>query len=199
QFVLAGLYLEHDDLIKAHNYPVDTQLSSAIAGARFQGKLYGLPNASHPSYPCVCINKTMFEKGGVPVPKEEWTEGPHPGWKSWTFDDMKNAAIALTKRSGSRVQQWGLQITGYANPFHVVMQAVRSEGSDFFDQDGARFQWGDAVGRKVVAYFTDLYTKAKVAPITPDMPSGGPDLMASNRVAIRYAPIWLISTAKQTF
>ena len=52
QFVLAGLYLEHDDLIKAHNYAVDTQLSSAIAGARFQGKLYGLPNASQYASQC---------------------------------------------------------------------------------------------------------------------------------------------------
>jgi ABC-type glycerol-3-phosphate transport system substrate-binding protein len=199
QFVLAGLYLEHDDLIKAHNYPLDTQLSSALEGARYRGKLYGLPNASHPSYPCVCINKTMFEKSGVPIPKEEWTEGAHPGWKGWTFDDMKSAAVALTKRQGGRVQQWGLQITGYDNPFDVLMQAVRSEGGDFFNEDGTKFLLGDPIGRKVVRYFADLYTKDKVAPITPDMPAGGPDLMASNRVGIRYAPIWHISTAKETF
>ncbi len=200
QFVLAGLVLEHDPLIKSHSYSIATQMPSAIQSGTRSGKLYGLPNALHPDYACVVINKTMFQKAGVPIPKEEWTDGPHPGWKSWTFDDMKNAAIALTKRENNgRIIQWGLQTNGAANPHDVIREAMRSEGMDAINQDGTKLQWTSDVGRKVIGYYSDLYTKAKVAPLTADMPKGGPDLMASNRVAIRNAPIWAIQTATQTF
>jgi multiple sugar transport system substrate-binding protein len=199
QFILAGLVLEHDPLVKAHNYAIDTQMPQAMANATVNGKLYGLPQALHPSYPCVIINKTMFEKGGVPVPKEDWTTGQHPGWTNWTFDDMRSAAVALTKSQNGRVQQWGLQMRGSANPFDVIQQAIRAEGGDMFSSDGNKLTWNSDAGRKATKYYVDLYTKDKVAPLTPDMPTGGPDLMASGRVAIRNAPVWAILTAKQTF
>jgi multiple sugar transport system substrate-binding protein len=199
QFILAGLVLEHDPLVKSTNYPIDTQMPQAMANASVNGKLYGLPQALHPSYPCVIINKTMFEKGGVPIPKEEWTTGPHPGWQNWTFDDMKKAAITLTKSEGGRISQWGFQMQGAANAFDVIQQAIRAEGGDMFSPDGSKLTWNSDAGRKATAYYAALYTKDKVAPMTPDMPTGGPDLMASGKVAIRNAPVWSILTAKNTF
>jgi hypothetical protein len=141
----------------------------------------------------------MIEKGGVTITKEEWTEGPHPGWKTWTYDALQNAAITLTKREGGRVQQWGFQMRGYANPMMVSIAAIRSEGSDYLDSDGRKLQFDTPEGRKVLDYYWGLSSKHKTAPLIGDMPSGGPDLMASNRVAIRSAPIWAIGAAKTLF
>jgi hypothetical protein len=148
------------------------------------------------------VNKTMFEKGGVPFPKEEWTTGEHPGWKEWTYEAFQQAAIALTKKEGGRVSQWGFQMRGPSNPVQVIREAMKSEGgpdADMISRDGTKFQWDTPVGRKVTKIFFDLYTKSKVAPTTADMPQGGPDLMGSNRVAIRPAPVWAIGTAQANF
>ncbi|GEM_PF-1424190 len=199
QFILPGLVLPLDPLVNAHKYALDTQMPQAMTNASVNGKLYGLPNALHPSYPCVIINKTMFQKGGVPIPAQDWTTGPHPGWTNWTFNEMKNAAIALTKSQNGRTLQWGFQMRGPANPFDVIQQAIRSEGGDMFSSDGTKLTWNSDAGRKATTYYAELYTKYKVAPLTPDMPTGGPDLMASGKVAIRNAPIWAIETAQSTF
>jgi multiple sugar transport system substrate-binding protein len=198
-YVHAGRVMDLNPLVKARGYNLDQHLPAAVATVTRNGKLWGLPSLAHPGYPAVVINKTMFEKGGVPIPKEEWTEGPHPGWKDWTFDAMQAAAIALTKREGSRVTQWGLQMRGPANPLWTLVAAMRAEGGDYLDKEGAKVQFNSPEGRKVIKYYADLYTKHKAAPLTADMPSGGPDLMASNRVAIRNAPTWAISTAQNLF
>src|SRR6185437_7727796 len=58
-FILAGLVKEHDPLVKSHSYAIDTQMPSAIQSGIRNGKLYGLPNALHPGYAGVIINKTM--------------------------------------------------------------------------------------------------------------------------------------------
>jgi maltose-binding protein MalE len=174
-------------------------MPSAIQSGTRSGKLYGLPNALHPDYAGVIINKTMFQKEGVPIPKEEWTDGPHPGWKSWTFDDLKSAAIALTQRANGRTTQWGFQMQGAVNSHDVTREAMRSEGMDAVSADGSKIQYATDVGRKVLGFYADLYINQKVAPLTADMPQGGPDLMASGRVAMRHAPVWAIQTALQTF
>jgi ABC-type glycerol-3-phosphate transport system substrate-binding protein len=201
-YVLAGLYVDLNPLVKSRNYDLGQYLPSAVTAvqnASRNGKLYGMPNAVHPSWPAVLINKTMFDKGGVPVPKEDWTTGPHPGWKDWTFDAMQNAAIALTKRTGARVTQWGLQMQGASNPFYVLVDAMRSEGGDYVDQAGTKLQFESPEALKVIGFYGDLYTKYNVTPLVADMPSGGPDLMASGRVAMRNAAIWDIGSAQQLF
>jgi maltose-binding protein MalE len=76
---------------------------------------------------------------------------------------------------------------------------MRGEGGDYLDKEGTRAQFNSPEGRKVIKYYADFYTNHKAAPLTADMPSGGPDLMASNRVAIRNAPTWSISTAQNLF
>lgn len=198
-YVVSGLYIDHLPLVNGRNFDLTQFIQSAVDTGTVGGKLYGIPNLVHPSYPAMIINKTMFETNGVPIPKEEWTDGPHPGWKSWTYEAMQSAAISLTKREGGRVQQWGFQLRGYANPMMVLIAAIRSEGSDYLDSEGRKLQFDTPEGRKVLGIYWDLYTKHKTAPLTGDMPSGGPDLMASNRVAMRSAPIWAIGTAMNTF
>ncbi|HEV8636714.1 MAG TPA: extracellular solute-binding protein [Chloroflexota bacterium] len=198
-YVHAGLAMDLNPLVKSHNYDLNQHLASAVATVTRNGKLWAMPSLAHPGYPAVIINKTMFEKGGVPIPKEEWTDGPHPGWKDWTFDAMQAAAIALTKREGGRVAQWGLQMRGPANPLWTLVAAMRAEGGDYLDKEGTKAQFNSPEGRKVIKYYAELYTKHKTAPLTADMPSGGPDLMASGRVAIRNAPTWAIATAQSLF
>jgi multiple sugar transport system substrate-binding protein len=199
QYVLGGLYVDLQPLARARKYDLNQHVPSAVESGTHQGKLYGMPYMVHPSYPCVIINKTMFQQFGVPVPKEEWTEGPHPGWKDWTYEAMQQAAIALTRREGGRPTQWGFQMRGPANPLFVLIAAIRSEGSDYLDKDGKKLQLDTPQARKVIGYYADLYTKRQAAPLPADMPQGTPDLMAAGRVGIRNAPIWAIATAKQQF
>jgi multiple sugar transport system substrate-binding protein len=198
-YVVSGLYIDHLPLVKARNLDLTQFIQSAIDTGTVGGKLYGISNLAHPSYPAVIINKTMFEKGGVPIPKEEWTDGPHPGWKSWTYDALRDAAVALTKREGGRVQQWGFQMRGYANAMMVAIAGIRSEGGDYLDPEGRKLQFDTPEGRKVLGFYWDLTSKYNTTPLMADMPSGGPDLMASNRVAIRSAPIWAIGDAQSKF
>jgi multiple sugar transport system substrate-binding protein len=198
-YVHAGLVMDILPLVKAHNYDLSVQIPAAVAVPTVAGKMYGMPYFAHPGYPALIINTTMFEKAGVPVPKEDWTTGPHPGWKGWDYDAMHSAILALTKSQGGRVQQWGLQMNGAANTLNVILAAMRSDGADYLNKDGTKVTLNSPEGRKYIGYYADLYTKQHAAPITSDMPTGGPDLMASGLVAIRNAPTWAIETAQQTF
>jgi multiple sugar transport system substrate-binding protein len=199
QLQRAGMFVDHAPLAKASNFSWDGLLPQVVAGVTIDGKIYGIPNATHPGYPAVVINKTMFDKAGVPVPAMDWTNDPHPGLKNWTFDDLQNAAIKLTKRDGGRTSQFGYDLNGSSSAFWMFIDAIRSMGGDYLTPDGTKVLYDTPEGRGAIGFYADLQNKYKVATTPQDTPAGAPDLMASGRVAIRAAPVWAISTAKNLF
>lgn len=60
---------------------------SLVESATFNGKLYGVTLGVSSS--ALLYNASMFEKASIPVPTE-----------SWTYDEMKNAAIEISQKLG---------------------------------------------------------------------------------------------------
>ncbi len=79
----------------------------------------------------VLYNKTLFEQAGIVPPSIE---------RPWTWDDMRNAARALTKdlNGDGIVDQYGAGI-GLRNSANIIMNTSISFGGSFFRKDGNHF------------------------------------------------------------
>ncbi len=199
QMMLAGVYADHTPLIKGHNFNFSDLLEQAQAGVQYKGKIWAIPYENHAGYSSIFINKTMFEKEGIPVPKLDWTDDPHPGLKSWSFDDIRSAALQLTKRQGSKITQWGFQEIGAANLWSYQWCIIRSFGGDFMNKDGTKMTLDTPEARDAIKWQVQLHQQDKVAPLPADTPSGGPDLFATGRIGIRLAASFQVAAAKQKY
>jgi len=195
---LAGVYADHTALIRAHNFDFGGLLKQAQDGITSQGKIWGIPYEDHAGYSSTFINKNLFDKAGIAIPKLDWTSEPHPGLKNWTFDDLQQAAIPLTKRDGGKTLQWGYQLIGAANTWTFFWCAIRSMGNNYLSDDGTKSQVASPEGRAAIKYYVDLHQKYKVAPLSADSPSGGPNLFASGRIGIAVGASFKIIDLKQT-
>ncbi|MER7268906.1 extracellular solute-binding protein [Micromonospora carbonacea] len=99
----------------------DTLHASVLDSGRVGGKLLGLPIGAAPNG--VIINKTLFEKYGVPL----------PDMTSWTWDEFNATALALSKASGGKVR--GVNLFG-ADTFSLRIWA-RQHGEELFSTDGS--------------------------------------------------------------
>jgi multiple sugar transport system substrate-binding protein len=73
---------------------------------KLNGKQYGIPNEAN-TYG-VFYNADMFEDAGVALPSADWT-----------WDELFEAMRKLTKKSGTKVTQYGMQ-TGWGNLYDPV-------------------------------------------------------------------------------
>ncbi len=125
-------------------------------GARYQGKLYGVPMGGDMSN--VQINKSLFKAPGVKAPPLTYDDS------LWSFDDLLQAATSLTKRAGDGTPlQFGLQSSstfgGSGNPFSIV----ESWGGQTLSDDWSKFLWGQQPGPSAFDWIADLVRKYKVA------------------------------------
>jgi multiple sugar transport system substrate-binding protein len=137
--------------------------------------LFGLPWIVHPGRAGLYYNKTAFEAAGLPTPSAEWT-----------YDDLIEASVALTKKEGDRVTQWGfLPDTDY---FGLVIP-IRSHGGDWINREGTRVtvdQPEAIAGLEVIERF---YQELGVSP-TPSSVSDIPQMWASGNVMMVQSGYW---------
>lgn len=105
QWIRRGAFLDLTSRIDASGLNLDDFYPSPLEQFRWQGRLYGLPDTGAPSL--IFYNKDLFDGAGIEYPDH-----------TWTFEDMREAAIRLTLDSEGRspldpdfnpeeIQQWG--------------------------------------------------------------------------------------------
>lgn len=131
----AGLYLDLEPLIASTGFDVSRWPEATVEGFRdADGKLYGLPFASYPSF--MYYNKLLFDEAGLPYPPSEYgpdgisTYGEGTEWEgTWDFDKVAEIAAILTVDANgndatsadfdrTQTVQWG-----YVNQFVTDMYA----------------------------------------------------------------------------
>jgi multiple sugar transport system substrate-binding protein len=105
QWMRKNAFLEMTSYIEKSKLDLNDFYPGPLEQFRWQDKLWGLPDTAAPDV--VFYNKAMFDAAGLAYPTD-----------SWTYEDMRNAAIRLTLDSQGRnptdagfdpntIQQWG--------------------------------------------------------------------------------------------
>jgi len=142
------------------------------------GKQYYFTKDSTPL--AVYYNKDLFDKAGVPYPKD-----------GWTWQDFQDMAVKLTSGEGTN-KQYGVALPG--NWTRGVEPFVFQNGGDITSPDGTTatgYLNSDATVA-AVQYYVDLYNKYKVTPTAADMNTTfkGVDMFQTGRVAMNLTGIW---------
>jgi multiple sugar transport system substrate-binding protein len=129
-------------------------------------------------------NKELFDADGIALPTEEWT-----------YDDAVEAAKALTKRDGDRVNQWGMNLGNLA--IWWGLQTVSwAKGDAFFDNylEPTTFQFSNPTNVETLDFVRALVNDHQVAP-KPSVVEQNSDItgFASGRVGFVIDGSWSIS------
>ncbi|MFN8493875.1 MAG: extracellular solute-binding protein [Caldilineaceae bacterium] len=174
-YAAAGVYVPIDDFIAKDKYDLSPFYPVAMQNLKVADKLYGLPWIVHPGRAGLWYNKALFKAGNQAEPT-----------KDWTYDDLTNAAKALTVQEGGQTKQWGLlperDYFGLAIP-------IRSYGGDWFNKEGTKVTVGEepaVAGLKTIA---DIF-KAGYAPTPSQVTGGYGEMFTSGHVAMWQSGYW---------
>jgi multiple sugar transport system substrate-binding protein len=122
------------------------------------------------------INKTMFEKKGVPLPPTTWTS------EGWTWDDYLETAKALTGDGDFGTIL--VKDTAFENTW-----ATNNGGDGIFSEDGRRFTLADPEGIEAMQWAADLALKHEVSPTWAEIAPDQADqrLFAAGRVGMYFS------------
>lgn len=174
-YAAAGTYAAIDDLIAADDYDLSVFYPVAIEACTFEGSLYSVPWIVHPGRIGLFYNQTAFEEAGMDVPTADWT-----------YDDLVEAAVAMTKSEGGQTTQWGfLPTTDY---FGLVIP-IRSFGGDWMDAEGLTCTVDQEPAVEGLKMWESFYQELGVAP-TPAQVDVYEQMWVSGRVVMIQAGYW---------
>ena len=128
----------------------------------------------------VLYNKSLFEKEGIVPPTIE---------KPWTWDDLRAAAIKLTKvtNGDGNIEQYGAGI-GLRSSANIIMNTSISFGGSFFrkDNDGFVVKVGDEEKKLLQTIDDMLYKDKSVSKASVGESARGDDSRFLQRT-LRYA------------
>lgn len=180
KFVESNLLLPLNDMIEADaDFSIDEYYPHLVERYTFDGQIYGIPYDAQPSG-MFFYNKGLFDEAGIAYPDE-----------TWTWDDMLDAAITLTKKDESgRITQYGV----LAN---IWMNYVYSNGGSIMDDinNPTTCVLNSAESIEAVQFMVDLMQKYEVMP-TPETLNttgiSGADMFATNQLAMYLDGFWAI-------
>lgn len=116
-----GSALELTDLFKKNGYDPWKDVGDVAISAEVDGKPYGMVNSI--KYQCYVLNKDMFERAGIPIPKD------------WTIAEYRTIAKKLTVSEGQE-KRYGVMLDD--TDCYKWMNSVRTKlGGDFlWESDG---------------------------------------------------------------
>lgn len=165
-FAPRGAFLDLEPYIEASDVvSKDYFFKSAYDLFNTNGVQYGVPITA--SLTCIVYNKDMFDAEGIPYPDE-----------TWTWDDLLNAAIKLTKdvNGDGRTDQFGMVV-----PTWYFIHYLGSRGINLFNEDQTRFLFDTPEAIEAVQWIADLWNKHKVA-----VPLGGASAVGERDVAFGF-------------
>jgi multiple sugar transport system substrate-binding protein len=144
-----GLLQPLDDIVD--KLPVADISPAAWKASQYKGVQYAIPNRSGPGV--YYYNKTVFDKAGVPYPKEDWT-----------YADFLEIAKKLTIPG----EQYGVGVPAdVSDPSNVTTMfapMLWAMGGDFLSADGTKPLINSPESVKAITFWSDLYLKYKVTP-----------------------------------
>jgi multiple sugar transport system substrate-binding protein len=175
----AGHLLALDPYMQAGSVTKDQFDPRILELNSWNGQVYSMP-VEYVPYPAVLYyNPALFEAAGLQPPDATWT---------WT--ELRDAAIKLTKTEGGDTTQWGL-LYDY-NFYPQWLSWIWSTGSDFFNADQTACNLTDPTVTDALQFWADLITKDKVVPPPDVLKSfqGVANGFASGKVAMYFGAGW---------
>lgn len=117
----------------------------------WNGRVYSLPIEFVPYPAALFYNVDLFDQAGLAYPDDTWT------WK-----ELREAALKLTRTEGDRVTQWGLLFDYTFYP--TWLSILWANGADFFTADQSKCAVTEPAAVEALQWWADLVTKDKVAP-----------------------------------
>jgi multiple sugar transport system substrate-binding protein len=174
-YAAAGQYAVLDDFVAADGYDLSQFYPVAVDACRFESKLYGLPWIVHPGRIGLYYNQNAFADAGMDVPSPDWT-----------YENLIEASLALTKSDGGQTTQWGfLPTTDY---FGLIIP-IRSFGGDWINAEGTQCTVNEEKALAGLKLFEDIYQLHAVSP-TPAQVDTMDQMWASGRVAMVQTGYW---------
>lgn len=170
--------IDSTDLLDAAKYPTALFEPWKLDGTN----MYAVPENLQTI--ALYYNKTLFDAEGLAVPDD-----------TWNYDQIVEAAIALTKRDGDRVNQWGMN-AGNLNVWWGTQTLAWARGDAFFDKvlEPTKFQFSNPANVESLDFVRSLVNDHKVTP-TPATAaeSGDTTGFQSGRVGLVVEGSWQIS------
>ncbi|MCL5994761.1 MAG: extracellular solute-binding protein [Chloroflexi bacterium] len=168
---LRGIFIELDDFVAKDSYDLGVYFPGSIEACKVEGKLYALPVNGHPGWSAIYYMPELFKEANVAEPTD-----------TWTYDDMTQAAVKLTKGT----DQYGLWVAPY---YEASLTPISAFGGWPMSDDGTKAQYNDANTIAGVQWIHDVMQKDKVALPNPSFDSRT-QLWSSGKVAMVLSGIW---------
>ncbi|HVC33470.1 MAG TPA: extracellular solute-binding protein [Chloroflexota bacterium] len=154
-----GAFRPIDDYVKANDPGMSDFFSAALAGASFEGKLYGLPYLMHPgNNALIAYNKDMLAEKSVTPPTDDWS-----------VDDYVKLTTTMTD---AKNKIWGSNY--FPNSYYDFCSLARTWGGDDLSQDGKKFTFAtDPKSVAAAQWAVDLRSKYAVTPSRAESPNEG--------------------------
>ncbi|HEV2122264.1 MAG TPA: sugar ABC transporter substrate-binding protein [Chloroflexota bacterium] len=140
------------------DFKLNSLFEAPVKDYDIDGKQTGLPREA--TTMIVIVNKELFQKNGVPLPKGEWT-----------WDDFLKAAQQMSKGSGTQ-QTWGAggAAGGQGFSLYNIYPKVWQEGGDIVDKTRTKFMLHLSPAVEQVQWLADLVNRHRVHPGPNDFP-----------------------------
>lgn len=159
-----------DQWIADHQFPIADYNTEALAIHSLDGKLYSIPRDNDTN--ALYYNKAAFEEAGIAAPDE-----------TWDWDDLREAALALTTRDGNRVARYGFATEANDWPRWIIQN-----GGDVFDDPlkPTQFTMTEPTAVEAIQFMGDLINVDKVMPSFQELQQSGgtSQLFLSGQVAM---------------
>jgi len=179
-----GVFLPLDDLVKAKDPGMSDFIDAAIAGCKFNGKLYALPSELQTGNRTQIIyNKDMLASKGVQPPTDDWTT-----------DDFVQLVTKLTDEKN--------KISGtdfFPDNYYDFSALARTWGGDIMSEDGKKFTFAtDPNSVKAAQWATDLRAKYHAAPSRAENQATAGSLFPSGKVAMATVGVYAFLSMGKT-
>lgn len=137
-----------DQWIAKTDFPIADFNVEALQIHSLDGKLYSIPRDNDTN--ALYFNKAAFDAAGLEYPTAEWD-----------WDDLRDAALALTTRDGNRVARYGLATESNDWPRWIIQN-----GGDVFDNPlkPTKFTMDQPAAEEAVQFLGDLINVDRVMP-----------------------------------
>lgn len=163
----------------------DTYFLKTLDGLRYpgtSGSLYAIP------YEWVTIvfyyNKDIFDAAGEAYPTNDWS-----------YDQVREAGIRLTKRTGDQVEQFGFMSNW---DYSVLDSSLYANGGAILNEEYTESVFDSPQNIETVQWWTDLIQKDGIAPLPADFAEAGMSaFFASGRVAMAVLGVWGVQDLRE--
>ena len=150
-----GTLKQLDPFISRDKYDMSVFVPNTVEALKIiDGKIWAFPYKAFMARNGLFYNANAFQQNGIPIPTD-----------NWTYDDMRNAAQRMTKRSGSEVTFWGGG-RNFGGDFSF-MAVTRAFGGDLYSPDGKRTLIGNESSRQAISWWLDRFHRDQSIALNP--------------------------------